>query len=134
MRILYFHQYFATRESATATRSLELARRLVERGHEITVVSSIAALPQDGGPGSGAGRLVVRDRIDGIDLLLLRVPYSNYFSYPRRLAAFGLFTAGASLAGPLLPRPDVVFASSTPLTIGIPGVAHRAPQGSAVRL
>ena len=55
MRILYFHQYFATRESATATRSLELARRLVERGHEVTVVSSIAALPQDGGPGRGPG-------------------------------------------------------------------------------
>jgi glycosyltransferase involved in cell wall biosynthesis len=122
MRILYFHQYFATHESATATRSFELAKRFVQRGHQVTMVSSIAQLPRNGGPGSGRSRLIVRDRLDGIDLLLLNVPYSNYFSYPLRFAAFALFTAAASLAGPLLPRPDVVFASSTPLTIGIPGL------------
>ena len=130
MKILYFHQYFATRESATATRSFELAKRFVERGHQVTMVSSIAQLPQDGGSGSGRPRLVVRDRLEGIDLVLLNVPYSNYFSYPLRLAAFGLFTAGASLAGPLLPRPDVVFASSTPLTIGIPGLLTARLRGA----
>ena len=36
---LYFHQYFATRSRATPTRSYELARRLVERGHQVTIVS-----------------------------------------------------------------------------------------------
>ena len=130
MKILYFHQYFATRESATATRSFELAKRFVERGHQVTMVSSVAQLPKDGGPGSAGSRFIVRDTIDGIDLVLLNVPYSNYFSYPLRLAAFGLFTAGASLAGPLLPRPDVVFASSTPLSIGIPGLLTARLRGA----
>jgi glycosyltransferase involved in cell wall biosynthesis len=128
MRIVYFHQYFATRDSATGTRSLELARRFVARGHQVTIVSSVAQLPPDGGRGLG---LPYRDRVDGIDLVLLNVPYSNYFSTSRRLAAFVAFTAGACLVGPLLPRPDVVFASSTPLTIGLPGLLtarlRRAP-------
>jgi glycosyltransferase involved in cell wall biosynthesis len=122
MRIVYFHQYFATRDSATGTRSFELAKRFAARGHAVTIVSSAALLPRDQGAGAVRLRPFVRDRIEGIDLVLLNVPYSNYFSYALRLAAFGLFTAGASIAGPLLPRPDVVFASSTPLTIGIPGL------------
>ena len=131
MRIVYFHQYFATRDSATGTRSFELAKRLAARGHEVTIVSSAALLPRDQGAGAARVRPFVRDRVEGIDLLLLNVPYSNYFSYAKRLAAFALFTAEAGIAGPLLPRPDVVFASSTPLTIGIPGLLtarlRRAP-------
>ena len=120
MRILYFHQYFATRSSTVATRSFELARRFVENGHQVTVVTSAAQL---GAASRGPARSpLLRDTVDGIEVIALNVPYSNYFSYPRRLAAFALFTAGASLAGPLLPRPDVVLATSTPLTIGIPGL------------
>jgi hypothetical protein len=37
--VLYFHQYFATRRRSTATRSYELARRLVDRGHHGTIVA-----------------------------------------------------------------------------------------------
>ena len=69
MKILYFHQYFATRESATATRSFELAKRFVERGHQVTMVSSIAQLPKDAGSGSARPRFVVRERLEGIDLV-----------------------------------------------------------------
>jgi glycosyltransferase involved in cell wall biosynthesis len=127
MRILYFHQYFATRRSATGTRSFELARRFVERGHDVTIVSSAAQLPHDEGPGAIRLRPVVRERLEGIDLVLLNVPYSNYFSYPLRLAAFAAFTAGASVAGVLLGRPEIVYATSPPLTIGLPGlIAARA--------
>ena len=93
MKILYFHQYFATRRSATGTRSFELARRFVERGHDVTMVSSAAQLPRDEGPGAIRLRPVVRRAVEGIDLVLLNVPYSNYFSYPLRLAAFAAFTA-----------------------------------------
>ena len=38
MHILYFHQYFSTLRGAGGTRSYEMARRLVERGHEVTMV------------------------------------------------------------------------------------------------
>ena len=120
--VLYFHQYFATRRRSTATRSYELARRLVDRGHRVTIVSRDTRMLEAGRDGRPPGRLVARERVDGIDVLFLNVPYANRYPTPVRLASFTAFTAAAAVAGALERRPDVVFASSTPLTIGIAGV------------
>ncbi|MFN5654837.1 MAG: glycosyltransferase WbuB, partial [Verrucomicrobiota bacterium] len=38
MRLLYFHQHFATPRGASGTRSYEFARALIARGHQVTVV------------------------------------------------------------------------------------------------
>ena len=38
MKVLYFHQHFSTPRGATGTRSYEMARRLLERGHQVTMV------------------------------------------------------------------------------------------------
>jgi glycosyltransferase involved in cell wall biosynthesis len=122
MRILYFHQYFATRRRSTATRSYELARRLVERGHQVTIVSrDTRSLEHDRSEAPHAS-LIARETVDGIDVVFISMPYSNYFGTAARVASFAGFTAAASIAGLVLPKPDVVFASSTPLTIGIPGL------------
>jgi glycosyltransferase involved in cell wall biosynthesis len=122
MRILYFHQYFATRRRSTATRSYELARRLVERGHQVTIVSRDTRALEHDRTDAPRGRLIARETVDGIDVVFISMPYSNYFGTPARVASFAGFTVAASIAGLLLPKPDVVFASSTPLTIGIPGL------------
>lgn len=127
MRILYIHQFFATRESDLGLiRSYEFSRRWVEAGHEVTVVTSSSRLPAH-----YSQKLFSRGEVDGIQVRSVRVSYSNYMSYPRRIGSFLLFTMGAivlSLGGS---RPDVVFATSTPLTVGIPGwiaaALRRAP-------
>jgi glycosyltransferase involved in cell wall biosynthesis len=121
--VLYFHQYFATRRRSTATRSYELARRLVERGHRVTIVSRDTRMLEAGREGRPPGRLVARERVDGIDVLFLNVPYANRYRTPLRLASFAAFTVAAAVAGALERRPDIVYASSTPLTIGIAGLA-----------
>ena len=123
MRVLYFHQYFATRSRATPTRSYELARRLVERGHEVTIVSRDTRALELDREAQPSGGLAARETVDGIDVVYLHMPYSQFMSTPTRLASFAGFTMAATLAGLALPRPDVVFATSTPLTIGIPGLA-----------
>ena len=122
MRILYFHQYFATRRRSTATRSYELARRLVERGHRVTIVSRDTRSLEHDRTEAPRGRLIARETVDGIDVVFISMPYSNYFGPAARVASFAGFTVAASIAGLMLPKPDVVFASSTPLTIGIPGL------------
>ena len=61
--------------------------------------------------------------VDGIDVLFLNIPYANRYPTPLRLASFTAFTVAAGVAGALERKPDVVFASSTPLTIGIAGLA-----------
>ena len=123
MDVLYFHQYFATRRRSTATRSYELARRLVDRGHRVTIVSRDTRRLEAGRDSRPPGRLVARERVDGIDVLFLNIPYANRYPTPVRLASFTAFTVAAGVAGALERKPDVVFASSTPLTIGIAGLA-----------
>lgn len=122
VRILYFHQYFATRRRSVPTRSYELARRLVARGHQVTIVSRDTRTLEAGRDGRRARLPVGRESIEGIDIVYLDVPYAATFGAPLRLLSFAAFTAAASVAGPLLGKPDVVFASSTPLSIGIPGL------------
>jgi glycosyltransferase involved in cell wall biosynthesis len=119
--VLYFHQYFATRRRSTATRSYELARRLVDRGHRVTIVSRDTRM-LEAGRHERRGKVVAREQVDGIDVLFLNVPYANRYPTPVRLASFTAFTIAASVAGALGRKPDVVFASSTPLTIGIAGL------------
>jgi glycosyltransferase involved in cell wall biosynthesis len=127
VRVLYFHQFFATRESSLGLiRSYEFSRRMLAEGHEVTVVTSASRLPEE-----YSARTFSHGIVDGIDVRSVRVAYSNYMSYPRRILSFLEFVLGASYAGMRANRPDVVFATSTPLTIGIPGwltaKRHRVP-------
>ena len=117
MRILYVHQFFATRESSLGLiRSYEFSRRWVEQGHEVTIITSSSRLPE-----SFSEKRMCDGEIDGIRIRSIRVPYSNYMGYARRMWSFATFMFGASWLAATAGKHDVVFATSTPLTVGIPG-------------
>ena len=127
MRILYLHQFFMTRDGTGGTRSYEFARRLVEAGHEVTMVTA----------GDGTER-----EVDGIRVVEARGGYGDYVlatgvGYGRRLLAFGRFAVAATVAALRGPRPDVVFATSPPLTMALPAIVAarrwRAPLVFEVR-
>jgi len=125
VRILYVHQFFATRSSSLGLiRSYEFARRWVEQGHEVTVVTSSSRLPEE-----FSRSLFVNGEIDGIHVRSVRVDYSNYMGYGRRMLSFAWFMLGATLRALGAGRQDVVFATSTPLTVGIPGWIAAALRG-----
>lgn len=112
MRVLYLHQFFMTREGTGGTRSYEFARRLVTAGHDVTMIAA----------GDGGERLV-----DGIRVIEARGGYGDYVratsvGYGRRLAAFVRFALTATVAALRGPRPDVVFATSPPLTMALPAI------------
>jgi glycosyltransferase involved in cell wall biosynthesis len=118
VRILYIHQFFATRDSHLGLiRSYEFSRRWISQGHAVTVITSSSRLPERFGE-----RLFSRGDIDGIDVRSVRVAYANRMSYARRALAFALFVVGATWLALRAPRPDVIFATSTPLTVAIPGL------------
>lgn len=119
MRILYLHQYFVPPEGSGGTRSYEFARRLVERGHHVTMVTSSAMMPARSKSGPAA-----RYRLRGIDLVVLPVDYDNAMTHAERLRAFARFATRASFHA-VKHRADVVFATSTPLTIALPALATR---------
>lgn len=121
MQILYLHQYFVDPiTSAGGTRSYEMARRLVKAGHQVTLLTSSAYLDSRWTPTEGWHSC----EMEGIHIEVLRIPYGNEMSFGDRIQAFAKFAAGASWHTRKF-RADVVFATSTPLTIILPGLAAK---------
>jgi glycosyltransferase involved in cell wall biosynthesis len=120
VRIIYFHQYFGTPQGAGGTRSYELSRALIEAGHDVTMVCASAdrsAIGLDIPFHRGRRRGLV----DGIDVIEFDLSYSNSDSIARRTWKFARFAARA-VAVALREPYDLAFATSTPLTAGIPGI------------
>lgn len=122
MRILYLYQYFKTREGYGSTRSYEFARRLQDAGHEVTVVTSTARIPHLTGERKGG---LIHGAMEGIGVIAVPSSYSNRMGFARRLLEFLRFALLSSVAVLRAERPDLIFASSTPLTIAIPALAGR---------
>ena len=115
MRILYLHQFFVTRAGVGGTRSYEFARRFVSRGHAVRMLTA------------GEGR----QEVAGIEVVGLPGAYSDYMSataisYPRRMLAFARFGLAAGAAALRGPRPDVIYATSPPLTMAVPALVAAA--------
>jgi glycosyltransferase involved in cell wall biosynthesis len=105
--ILYIHQYFKTPEDGGALRSYFIAKGLVERGHHVIMLTSHNQ------------RTFVKKVHEGIEVHYLPVAYSNYMSFYRRYLSFISFSIACIQQFPKLANIDLVYASSTPLTVGI---------------
>lgn len=127
MRVLYFHQHFSTPKGAAGIRSYEMARRLVARKHEVTMVCGSYGLGETGilAPFVDGVR---RGKVDGIDVVEFDLAYSNHDRFVKRAMTFAKF-ALRSIKLALTERYDLVFATTTPLTAGIPGIFARWVRG-----
>lgn len=111
MKIVYIHQYFTTPEEPGGTRSYWIAKELVARGHEVVMITSTnKAHP--------AERI---EDIAGIEVHYIRNTYDNYMSKLQKLKSFGKFLIKSVQEAKKEKDVDIVFATSTPLTVG--GVA-----------
>lgn len=105
--ILYVHQYFKTPQEGGPLRSYFIAKALVERGYSVRIVTA-------------HNEPEYREaNIDGISVYYLPVSYSNEMSFLRRYGSFFYFVFRAILLIRQLPRPDIMYITSTPLTVGI---------------
>ena len=114
MKIIYLHQYFNTPEMAGGSRSYQMAKRMVAAGHEVHMVASHKAEQKE-----QKGWFIADEA--GIQVHWYPVPYSNQMNYIQRISAFFTFALAAKKKAASLDG-DVVFATSTPLTIAIPAV------------
>ncbi|WP_097304587.1 glycosyltransferase family 4 protein [Pseudomonas chlororaphis] len=123
MKILYFHQHFSTPKGAVGIRSYEMARRLIARGHQVSMVCGSYGGGQTGleGPFVGGKR---KGTVDGIEIIEFDLAYSNSDGLFARTLSFLKF-AFRSIGLALTERYDLVFATTTPLTAGIPGIFAR---------
>src|SRR4051812_38318102 len=114
MRIVYIHQHYRTPGMSGGTRSHEFARRLVGRGHQVSLITA------DPSPSAGQTSAWRRTNEAGVDVYWVSVPYDNSMPPWRRIVAFVDFMVKSARLAATLPQ-DVVFATSTPLTVSIPG-------------
>ena len=123
MRILYVHQYFGTPAGNGGTRSYEMARALIDAGHQVTMVCASSDRSA-----TGLTRGFVRGRreglVDGFRVIEYALGYSN--SDPLLTRAWRFLVFAKRAIGTALSEPyDLVFATSTPLTAAIPGIAAK---------
>ena len=119
MKVIYFHQQFTTPNLSGGIRSYEFAKKLIERGHQVTMVCggkrNMFNLPETNRKG------IYRGDVDGIDVIQMDMPYSNNDNKATRAKVF-LKYAWKSIHYALHEDYDLVFATTTPLTSGIPGL------------
>lgn len=124
MKILYFYQYFGTTEGGWSTRVYEFARRWVQAGHEVTVITS----PYDKSDIKSTNGLIKKHSIEGINVIVINFSQSNQHSKLRRIYTFLMYSFLSSYFALRL-KSDVLISSSGPITIGIPGLIGKWLRG-----
>lgn len=107
MNILYIHQYFCTPKDSGSTRSYWISRELVKRGHQVTMITT-----------ARKGHEPEVMNVDGIHVVYVKNDYSQYMSAPRKVLSFVNFVRLAIKEAAKQKDIDMVYATSTPLTIG----------------
>lgn len=127
MHVLYLHQHFSTPAGATATRSFAFARVLAGRGHCVTLATGRYQGAETGL--TGAFHQGCREgRVAGFRVVEFDIPYANAMGVAARGAAF-LRYAGAATRLAFRIKPDLIIASSTPLTVALPALLAKALRG-----
>ena len=114
MKIVYIHQYFNTPDQGGSSRSYEFARRLAQAGHEVHMITT-----ERSGTDGRRGWQVTE--MESFTIHRVNVPYAKTMSFRRRVGSFLDFAFRAGPRARAL-RGDVVFATSTPLTVAIPAI------------
>jgi len=119
MKLVYIHQHFVTNEGTIGTRSYDVSKYLVQMGHEVTMICGLH--DQSSFPRMPWWRWWKTVHLDGIKIVICNARYSNNLRVAARMWAFLKFSLLALVATIRERRLDLVFATSTPLTVGIPG-------------
>lgn len=115
LNITYIHQYFATPQSSGGIRSYLVAKALVDKGHEVNMLTSSAFVPSDWEISKGWNLV----ECENINVHVLHLPYSNKTGFVERLYIFLLFMLRTIIKSFSI-KADVIYATSTPLTVAIP--------------
>ena len=116
MKVLYIVQYFNFPDQTGSTRPYDLAAAFTRNGIDVTVLTS-----DESGNAKQKWTLIERD---GLKVYRLDCPYDNKMGFFKRIKAFCKFFIQASIKQASFDY-DVMLASSTPLTNGIPALVAK---------
>lgn len=137
MRILVIHQYYLQPGQSGGSRFNEMCRLWCAAGHTVDVIAGTINYATGERPATYRRRFVTTELDGSVTVYRCHVPRTYNSGYIGRSWAFVGFMISAAWAGLWARRPDVVIASSPPLTVSVPGwfmsVIHRAPLVFEVR-
>jgi glycosyltransferase involved in cell wall biosynthesis len=122
MKILVFHQYYLMPGQAGGSRFNEMARFWTEAGHRVKVIAGTVDYTNGAKAEPYRGRWLVKEDDNGVAVWRCYVPETYGASYSGRMWAFFAFMFSATAAVLRCTRPDVIVATSPPLTIALPAV------------
>ena len=114
------------------TRSLLFARALVEKGHEVQILTGFPNYPNGKIYPGYEIRPLQREMVDGVSILRVPLYPSHDASALRRIVNYASFAISASVLGSIFARrPDVIYVWHPPLTAGVAAmilsITKRAP-------
>lgn len=124
MRVLLLNQVFFPDVAATAQHGHDLARHLVEHGHEVVVIASRSMYGEKG------ATLAARETVDGIEIHRVGRAVFGKVGILGRVVDFGLFYVMAMLRALTIRRPDVAVCFTTPPFISLVGWILRTVRGT----
>jgi colanic acid biosynthesis glycosyl transferase WcaI len=120
-RLLCIYQHAPTPGAPGIYRHRLYFAELVRRGWTVDLVSTPRNYMSGELPARYRRRPLSHEVIDGIDHHWVWTPGGIHRSRARRVANYAGFAAAAGLRAATLPRPDVLYISSPPLTVGLLG-------------
>jgi len=121
MNILFVTHYFPPELGAAQVRIYEFARYLVSKGHKVTVITGFSNYPEGVIPIKYRNKLIRKERFDGMDLIRTWVYASIKKNFLPRILNYLSFMFSAIIGGTVTGKCEIVFASSPPLSVGVPG-------------
>ncbi len=110
------HQYFKTPDEPGGTRSYWISKKFIEKGHEVIMLTSK----------NNMNKAEENIHVDGIDVIYLNVNYDQRMSLLKRFISFASFMfRSIKFVFLLRKKYDKVYATSTPLSVGIPAIVAK---------
>ena len=119
MRVLFLTVYYPPEVGAPQARTHETARRFVEWGHEVTVLTAFPNHPTGIVAEGYRGKLYMREKMDGVNLLRTWAYAAPNRGLWRWAAKHFSFAASSLLASPFAGSFDVVVVQSSALFLGL---------------
>jgi len=126
VKIVYLSHYFPPEMGAPAARVSELAREWAAAGHEVQVVTGFPNHPSGIVPAEYRGRVMQRERWEGVDVLRTWVYATPNRGFAKRTLGFVSFAMSSVLLGGLDKRvrdADVIVATSPQFFCAVAGWA-----------
>lgn len=123
MRVALLTQHYAPEVTAGRFRVEAFAEAFAERGHEVDVICPVPNHPEGMVPPEYRRRAVIRREVGGARVSYVWVKVSPTKTPLRRLAYYGSYAAMALAVTAAGSRPDLILASSPPLSVAAAAAA-----------